>query len=93
MLPWDILPANEIPTMQKISDILIWRYAENKGYQIVTFDEDFVDLQNMYGYPPKIIWLRMGNVSTQEIASKMIELEQSILTFLTDQDSGILEIY
>jgi predicted nuclease of predicted toxin-antitoxin system len=88
-----VLPANEMPTIGKISDAIIWQYAKDNDYQLVTFDEDFVELQNLQGYPPKIIWLRMGNVSTQEIANRLTQLEATLTKFITDKDSGVLEIY
>jgi len=90
---WSVLPANEIQTKGKISDAIIWKYAKDHDYQLVTFDEDFVELQNLYGYPPKIIWLRMGNVSTQDIANRLTQLEVTLTKFIADRDSGVIEIY
>jgi predicted nuclease of predicted toxin-antitoxin system len=65
LLPeWVILPSNEIKNQKKLTDFIIWQFAKANKYVILTFDEDFVELQNLYGYPPKIIWLRTGNVNT-----------------------------
>lgn len=54
--------------LENYSDIDIWKYAKLNGYSIVTFDYDFFDLSNLYGHPPKIIWLRLGNTTTNELA-------------------------
>lgn len=90
---WDILPANEITSTSKITDTSIWQYAKTNNYTILTFDEDFVELHNLNSYPPKIVWLRMGNVTTQEIAQRLIQLQTTLIGFIEDSDSGVLEIY
>ncbi len=43
------------------NDKNIWQYAKDNDFAIVTFDADFIDFANLYGHPPKIIWLRTGN--------------------------------
>lgn len=90
---WDILPANEISITGKITDKIIWQHARLNNYTILTFDEDFVELQNLYGYPPKIIWIRMGNVTTQEIAQRLTHLSPTILNFIQDENLGVIEVY
>lgn len=94
LLPqWDILPSNEIKRAKRLTDLMIWEYAKVNQYTILTFDEDFLELQNMLRYPPKIIWLRTGNVGTGEIASLLLRLEKNLEDFLSDGDSGIFELY
>jgi len=90
---WDVLPANEINSGAKITDKIIWQHAKMNNYTILTFDEDFVELHNLYGHPPKIIWLRMGNVTTQDVAKRLTQLQASIMAFSEDEQSGVLEIY
>ena len=46
------------------SDLEIWQYAKINGFAIVTFDADFADIAHIKGCPPKIIWLRLGNMTT-----------------------------
>jgi len=71
----------------------IFDFATKNDFTIVTFDEDFYDLQLLKGHPPKIIWLRFGNSSNLKLISKLIESRKAINSFLTNPDSGILEIY
>lgn len=71
----------------------IFEYARVNGFAILTFDEDFYDIQLLKGYPPKIIWLRLGNSNNLRVTSKLIESQSAILSFLSDSESGILEIY
>jgi predicted nuclease of predicted toxin-antitoxin system len=94
LLPeWNILPSNEIKIGARQSDLAIWKFAKANSYTILTFDEDFSELQNIHSFPPKIIWLRTGNITTAEIALLLIQFEQQIIKFLNDDNSGILEIY
>jgi predicted nuclease of predicted toxin-antitoxin system len=90
---WEVLPVNEIQQNERNSDSSIWQYALKNNYVVLTFDEDFIEFQNLYGYPPKIIWLRMGNMNTQQIANRLIQLEATIIKFIYDSFSGVLEVY
>ncbi|MGZ3755283.1 MAG: DUF5615 family PIN-like protein [Mucilaginibacter sp.] len=90
---WDILPSNEISPGTRLTDLMIWNYAKTNKLIILTFDEDFSELQNLYSFPPKIIWLRTGNLPTSEIATLLINLENEFIKFMNDEGLGIYEIY
>ncbi|MBS1532143.1 MAG: DUF5615 family PIN-like protein [Bacteroidetes bacterium] len=90
---WDILPSNEINPGKRLTDSFIWKFAKQNNYSILTFDEDFFEIQNIHSFPPKIIWLRTGNVSTQLIAERLKALESEIGNFLDNSEIGIYEIY
>jgi len=78
---------------KKLSDIEIFNHAKKNGYLIVTHDEDFVELQLVYGFPPKIIWLRTGNTSTQNIMNKLEETKHDIEALIDNPEIGLIEIY
>jgi len=90
---WDILPANEINRAMRLTDLSIWNFAKENNYTILTFDEDFSELQNLFSYPPKIIWLRTGNVRTAEVATLLLKFKSKIDEFLLDDTLGVYEIY
>ena len=93
LLPqWNILPANEIRTGFRLTDRMIWEFAKANQYTIITFDEDFIELQNLFSYPPKIIWVRAGNTKTAQIAVMLLYYNESIANFLNDPESGVYEI-
>ena len=78
------------------SDFVIYQFAKENSFCIVTFDEDFNNLSLLHGYPPKVIWLRTGNISTKYIAELLISKQLHINNFLfssLDKDLGCLEIY
>ena len=54
--------------LENRSDREIWTFAGKNGYVIVAFGADFYEFSNLYGHPPKIIWLRFGNNTTSGIA-------------------------
>jgi len=90
---WDILPVNEIAGVKPLSDMAIWKFAKANDYLILTFDEDFIDIHNLYSFPPKIIWLRTGNINTSIISEQLLLLEQKILDFMLNDELGVYEIY
>ncbi len=72
--------------LQFSTDKQIWNYAKENDYNIVTFDADFYDLVTLYGHPPKIIWLRLGNTSSRNIATILSGYSELVNSFLTDQN-------
>jgi predicted nuclease of predicted toxin-antitoxin system len=63
--------------IEGFKDIEIWHYAKANDFSIVTYDFDFIDLATLKGFPPKIIWLRTGNASTEKISNKFFGSESS----------------
>ena len=78
--------------LEDASDDNIFEYAKANGFSIVTFDSDFVDLNTMRGIPPKVIWLRTGNLITKSIAELLNQHLGTIVDFLGDEVDEILEI-
>ena len=81
--------------LENFSDRQIWEYAKNSNYTIVTFDADFYDLVTLYGHPPKVIWLRVGNTTNSNLVKVFENHGEIIKTFIQDisyKDIGCLEI-
>ncbi|MBS1518962.1 MAG: DUF5615 family PIN-like protein [Bacteroidetes bacterium] len=81
--------CNKIDPQPK-NDFDIWKYAKDNNFTIVTFDGDFYEWMVLKGFPPKIIWLRMGNKTTDNIINDKFS---DILDFHKNEDLGIIEIY
>ena len=94
----DIFPhAKQVKNVNLVdrTDLDIWNFAKNNGYCIVTFDSDFYDLSIVKGTPPKIIWLRTGNMTTnsiEEILRNNYELIEEFLNNPDYEDISCLEI-
>jgi predicted nuclease of predicted toxin-antitoxin system len=71
----------------------IWRFAKQNGFTVVTFDADFFDISILRGFPPKIIWLRTGNLTTSDIAERIILNSLNIVSFIDNPDQSCLEIF
>jgi predicted nuclease of predicted toxin-antitoxin system len=71
----------------------IWEFAKNNDYIIVTQDSDFNDLNSLYGFPPKLIWIRTGNLKTSEIVKILMEYLNEIIGFIDNSDYGCFEIF
>lgn len=67
-------------------DIDIWQFAKDNDYSIVTYDSDFYDLSNLKGHPPKIIWLRIGNTTTNFLAQIINSKTATIKSFIQDNE-------
>lgn len=74
------------------TDTYLWEHAKENGYVIVSKDNDFRQRSFLYGGPPKVIWLNVGNCPTDKIFSLLVNSEQTIITFLEDQDAALLEL-
>jgi len=73
-------------------DRIIWDFAKKNGFIIVTHDSDFNELNSLFGFPPKIIWIRTGNLKTQIIIDMLIDNYLEILKFVEDINYGCFEI-
>ena len=73
-------------------DRVIWEFARRNNFIVVTQDSDFNDLTSLHGFPPKIVWIRSGNLRTDEIADLLIKKLDAIQDFLKDDNLGCLEI-
>ena len=74
------------------SDREIWEFARKNNYTIETQDFDFNDLNLLLGFPPKIIWVRCGNLRTKDFANVLSTYINAIDQFLKDNQHGCFEI-
>jgi len=76
--------------LTKADDRKIREYAAANGYVVVTQDEDFAQLCEWFGAPPKVIWIRRGNSPTQAYARLMRNLKEQIEAFEADSEKMVL---
>lgn len=82
--------------LENATDWHTWSYAKENNYAIATFDSDFSDISSLYGHPPKIIWLRRGNLNSRMIAQLFVKKQELVRDFLDDEkfaDLSCLELY
>lgn len=78
--------------LENLSDKEIWEYARAYNFIIVTFDADFYEFSVIWGSPPKIIWIRTFNQTTQSIADLLLEHADNILALESENTIDCLEI-
>jgi predicted nuclease of predicted toxin-antitoxin system len=75
----------------RADDKAVWEYAKEHGFVIVSKDSDFFERSVLYSNPPKIIWVRIGNCSTDEIEKLLRFASESIRNFVeNDQETCLL---
>ena len=74
------------------SDRSIWEWAGERGYVVVSKDTDFRQLAFLYGPPPKVVWLRVGNVSTPMIEALLLGSAERVARFVDDDEEALLVI-
>ena len=48
-------------------DEVVWLYAKENAYIVVSKDSDFHERSVLRGAPPKVVWIRRGNCSVRHI--------------------------
>ncbi|HEY4219136.1 MAG TPA: DUF5615 family PIN-like protein [Gemmatimonadaceae bacterium] len=74
------------------SDDVLWGFAKTEGFILVTKDEDFQRLSILRGPPPKVIWIRLGNCATADVARLLRFRVEQIHTFINDTDAAFLAL-
>lgn len=68
----------------------VWEYARTNGFIIVSKDSDFQQRSLLYGHPPKIVWLRIGNCTRQQLVQLIITHEEDIRALEVDPFESVL---
>jgi predicted nuclease of predicted toxin-antitoxin system len=91
----DIFPESNhvrLLGLSETSDRALWDYARENGFTIVSQDADFAEMAALLRTPPKVIWLRVGNQSTERISSLLRHHADLIAVFEKDDEATCLEI-
>ncbi|MEO3997349.1 DUF5615 family PIN-like protein [Mesorhizobium sp. CAU 1732] len=73
-------------------DRIIWDYARQNQFTIVSKDSDFHHLSFLYGAPPKTVWLRLGDCTTAHIIDCIERNRILTLNFISDHESALLVV-
>jgi predicted nuclease of predicted toxin-antitoxin system len=76
--------------LEAADDEAVWRHAADGGFAIVTKDDDFRQRGFVRGAPPKVIWVRLGNCTTDEVEAVLRARHADILTFDADPAAALL---
>lgn len=71
-------------------DRRIWEYGSEHRFVIVSKDTDFRERSFLEGFPPKIIWLDVGNAGTTTIEELLRRERQRVERFGKQEESSLL---
>jgi predicted nuclease of predicted toxin-antitoxin system len=78
--------------LSRADDAAVWDFAKTGGYTIVSKDSDFHLRSFVEGYPPKIVWLQVGNCSTADIEARLRRNADELTAFHLDGTSAVFII-
>jgi predicted nuclease of predicted toxin-antitoxin system len=76
--------------LHKADDRTVWEYARANGFAIVSKDEDFHQRSFLYGAPPKVVWVRLGNGTTADIEHAVRRHHTDVLHFDANEEGAFL---
>ena len=74
------------------ADAIVWDLARQHGCLVVSKDEDFHRLALLRGAPPKFIWIRLGNCTTDDVAELLRRRHIDIIQFDEQDEATVLEL-
>jgi predicted nuclease of predicted toxin-antitoxin system len=77
-------------SLDRADDDAIWRFARDNGFAIVTKDSDFQERSQMAASAPRIVWIRRGNCSTQDIETMLRKHALQIAALERETDHGFV---
>ena len=78
--------------LDSADDEVVWSFAAHHGLAIVSKDSDFRQRSFLLGHPPKVVWIRRGNCSTDEIEAILRERHKDIITFENEEEASFLAL-
>src|SRR3972149_6035097 len=74
------------------ADVIVWELARQRGCVLVSKDEDFHRLALLRGAPPKFIWVRLGNCTTDDVRQLLRRYHGDIIRFNEQSEATVLEL-
>lgn len=74
------------------ADRAIWDRAAAEGFILVTKDEDFQRMSVLLGPPPKVVWIRLGNCATADVARLLRFRAEAVRAFAEQEEVAFLEL-
>ena len=78
--------------LKSADDSVVWQYAKNNSLVIVSKDSDLRQRSFMFGHPPKLVWVRLGNCSTTDVERLLRHNFAAISIFHKDSEAAFLAL-
>ena len=73
-------------------DRTIWSFAGERAFTVVSKDTDFYERSVLYGAPPKVVWLRIGNAPIAATAALLRDHYIIVRRFHDDSGTTFLAL-
>jgi len=78
--------------LERASDDVVWELAAKEGYVIVTKDSDFYQRSMVHGFPPKVVWLTVGNCRSAVVLQLLLTSAEDLRAFAQDNDQSLMVV-
>jgi predicted nuclease of predicted toxin-antitoxin system len=78
--------------LSRAPDETIRAFARNHGFCLVTKDTDFRHDALLLGHPPKVIWLAIGNCTTDDVVALLRQHAAAIRDFDANPAASLMVI-
>ena len=78
--------------MESAADPLVWEFAAKQEFVIVSKETDFQQRAVLLGHPPKVVWIRLGNCSTEDVLDLIRSRQTELLAFDADPAASFLAL-
>jgi predicted nuclease of predicted toxin-antitoxin system len=75
----------------RMADQELWNYARAADFTVLTKDADFFDRLVVEGPPPKVVWIRTGNLRRRELENAIVRVWPEVLSLL--QTADLVEVH
>ena len=76
--------------LKEANDPVVWDYAKQQSFMIVSKDADFHQRSFVFGFPPKVVWVQLGNCTTDAVEQVIRKNFAAIKDFYEDAEAAFL---
>lgn len=76
--------------LDKTRDTVLWRYASEHGFALMTRDDDFHQRSMLSGSPPKVVYLANAQGDAPGLADFVGRNLASLVAFMEDPEASLL---
>lgn len=74
------------------ADLSVWEHAAAGDFLLVSKDEDFHRLSVLRGFPPKVVWIRLGNCSTLDVEQLLRRRFEQLVEFAAHEEAAFVAL-
>ena len=78
--------------LNRAEDAVVWRFAQDNSLTICSKDSDMHQRSFVLGFPPKVVWVRLGNCSTSDVENLLRRHFSAIEAFIADDYASFLTL-